>query len=168
MFYILCMSLIIIIIYPLTTRVVGAPQMISQPVSSIFACSPLPSWTWQTPGLYVPWCCLPTSSSVCLVFFPFSLCLARWFWPDLYVIQSLLSEAYICPTPTSYLERCICAWKLTLLTQFSICSSTLARTNKMPVMTVSLACDQDVYVCVSRFSLSVLFTVAAFHVFRCL
>ena len=30
-----------------------------------------------------PWCCLPTSSSVCLVFFPFSLCLARWFWPDL-------------------------------------------------------------------------------------
>ena len=25
----------------------------------------------------------PTSSSVCLVFFPLSLCLARWFWPDL-------------------------------------------------------------------------------------
>ena len=36
---------IIIIIYPLTTRVVGAPQMISQPVFSIFPCSPLPSWT---------------------------------------------------------------------------------------------------------------------------
>ena len=31
----------------------------------------------------IPWCCLPTSSSVCLVFFPLSLCLARWFWPDL-------------------------------------------------------------------------------------
>ena len=28
-------------------------------------------------------CCLHTSSSVCLVFFPLSLCLARWFWPDL-------------------------------------------------------------------------------------
>ena len=28
-------------------------------------------------------CCLLTSSSVCLVFFSLSLCLARWFWPDL-------------------------------------------------------------------------------------
>ena len=26
---------------------------------------------------------IPTSSSVCLVFFPLSLGLARWFWPDL-------------------------------------------------------------------------------------
>ena len=33
---------IIIIIYPLIVRVVGAPQMISQPVSSIFLCSRLP------------------------------------------------------------------------------------------------------------------------------
>ena len=64
-------------------RVVGAPQMISQPVSSIFPCSPLPSGTWRTPGLSIPWCCLSTSSSVCLVFLPLSLCLARWFWPDL-------------------------------------------------------------------------------------
>ena len=39
---------IITIIYPLTARVVGAPQMILQPVSSIFPCSPLPSWTWRT------------------------------------------------------------------------------------------------------------------------
>ena len=31
--------IIIIIIYPLTARVVGAPQMISQPVFSIFRCS---------------------------------------------------------------------------------------------------------------------------------
>ena len=73
----------IIIIYPLTARVVGAPQMISQPVSSIFSCSPLPSWIWRTPGLSIPCCCLPTSSSVCLVFFPLSLCLVRWFWPHL-------------------------------------------------------------------------------------
>ena len=48
-----------------------------------FSCSPLPSWTWRTPGLSIPWCCLPTSSSACLVFFPPSLCLARWFLPDL-------------------------------------------------------------------------------------
>ena len=75
--------MIIIIIYSLTKRIVGAPQMILQPVSFIFPCSPLPSVTWQTPGLSIPWCCLPTSSSVCLLFFPLSLCLARWFWPDL-------------------------------------------------------------------------------------
>ena len=43
--------IIIIIIYSLTARVVGAPQMISQPVSSILPCSPLPSGTWRTPGL---------------------------------------------------------------------------------------------------------------------
>ena len=33
---------IIIIIYPLTMRVIGAPQMISQPVFSIFSCSQCP------------------------------------------------------------------------------------------------------------------------------
>ena len=49
----------------------------------IFPCFPLPSGTWQTPGLSIFWCCLPTSSSVCFVFFPSSLCRARWFWPDL-------------------------------------------------------------------------------------
>ena len=43
----------------------------------------MPSGTCRTPGLTIPWCCLPASSSVCLVFYPFSLCLARWFWPDL-------------------------------------------------------------------------------------
>ena len=47
-------TLLLIIIYPLTARVVGAPQMISQPVSSIFPCSPLPSETCQTPGLSIP------------------------------------------------------------------------------------------------------------------
>ena len=71
------------IIYSLTARVIGAPQMISQPVSSIFPCSPLPSGTLRTPGLSIPWSCLPTSSSLCLVFFPLSLCLIRRFWPDL-------------------------------------------------------------------------------------
>ena len=72
-----------IIINPLTARVVGAPQMILQPVFSIFPSSPLPSGTYRTPGLSIPWCCLPNSSFVRLVFFPLSLCLARWFWPDL-------------------------------------------------------------------------------------
>ena len=71
------------LIYPLTARGVGAPQMISQPVSSIFPCSQLPSGTWRTPVLSIPWCCLPTSSSVCFAFFPLSLCLARWFRRDL-------------------------------------------------------------------------------------
>ena len=71
------------LIFPLTARVVGAPQMISQPGSSIFPCSPSSSGIWRTPGLSIPWCCFPTSSSVCLVFFPLSLCLARWVGPDL-------------------------------------------------------------------------------------
>ena len=87
--------IVIIINYSLTARVVEAPQMMSQPVLFvclfvfcllfffIFPCSPLPSGTWRTPGRSVPWCCLPTSYSVCLVIFPLSLCLARWFWPDL-------------------------------------------------------------------------------------
>ena len=67
-----CVSIIIIIaiIYPLTAKVVGAQQMISQPVSSIFPCSPLPSGACRIPGLSISWCCLPASSSVCLVFFP--------------------------------------------------------------------------------------------------
>ena len=60
---------VIIIIYPLTARVVGAPPIISQPVSSFFPYSPLPSGTWRTPGLCIPWCCLPISSSICLAFF---------------------------------------------------------------------------------------------------
>ena len=53
-----------IIINPLTARVVGAPQMILQPVFSIFPRSPMPSGTCRTPGLSIPWCCLPTSSFV--------------------------------------------------------------------------------------------------------
>ena len=72
-----CVKTDLLLIYPLNARVVGAPQMISQPVSTIFPCSPVPSGTWRFPGLSIPWCCLPTSSSVCLVFFPLSLCLAK-------------------------------------------------------------------------------------------
>ena len=46
--------IIIIIINPLTARVVGASQMILQPVFSIFLCSPLPFGTFRTPGLSIP------------------------------------------------------------------------------------------------------------------
>ena len=77
---IIIVIIIIIIINPLTARVVWVPQMILQPVFFIFPCSPLHSGTCRTPGLSIPWCCLPASSSVCLVFFPLSLCLAKWFW----------------------------------------------------------------------------------------
>ena len=45
--------------------------------------SPFFPGTCQTPGLSIPWCCLPTSSFVHLVFFSLTLCLARLFWPDL-------------------------------------------------------------------------------------
>ena len=48
------LSLISHLIYPLTAKVVGAPQMILQPVPSTFLCSPLPSEIWRTPGLYIP------------------------------------------------------------------------------------------------------------------
>ena len=48
------LMLIIIIINPLTARVVGASQMILQSVFSIFPCSPLPSGTCRTPGLSIP------------------------------------------------------------------------------------------------------------------
>ena len=54
--------------------------MISQPASSNFPCFPLPSGTPRTLGLSILYCCLPTPSSVCLVFFLHSLCLAIWFW----------------------------------------------------------------------------------------
>ena len=57
LFWRLCLRIFeqfIIIIYPLTARVVGAPQMILQTVFSIFPCSPLPSGTWRTPGLSIP------------------------------------------------------------------------------------------------------------------
>ena len=50
----------------LTARVVLAPQMISQSVSSIFLCSQLPSGAWRTPGLSIHWCCLPTFFFICL------------------------------------------------------------------------------------------------------
>ena len=54
------------LIYPLTTRVVWAPQMISQPVSSIFPCSPLRSGTCRTPGLSIHSLMLSSHIVLCL------------------------------------------------------------------------------------------------------
>ena len=51
---IIVIIIIIIIIYSLIARVAGAPQMILQPVFSIFPCTPLPSGTCRTPGLSIP------------------------------------------------------------------------------------------------------------------
>ena len=95
-------DIIIIIIYALTARVVWAPQMIFQPVSSIFPCSPLLSGTLWTPGLSIPWFCLPTSSSVCLVFFPFSLCLVNLLGqPKQCIISTCVWQSLFTKTPTS-------------------------------------------------------------------
>ena len=71
--------IIIIIINPLIARVVGAPQMNLQSVFSIFPCSPLPSGTCRTPGLSIPWCCPPTSSSSALSSSPFHCALQDGF-----------------------------------------------------------------------------------------
>ena len=57
--------IIIIIINPLTVRVVGAPQMILQPVFSSFPCSPLPSGTWRTQGQSIS-LMLPSHLFLCL------------------------------------------------------------------------------------------------------
>ena len=71
-----------LLISPLTARVVGAPQMISQAVSSIFSLFSTALWDFANSRpvhslmlssylfLYLP--CLLT----------LSLCLTRWFWPD--------------------------------------------------------------------------------------
>ena len=72
------------LIYPITARVVGAPKMISQPVSSIF--SPVlhcPLGLGELQACPFPDVIFPQPSSVYLVFFPLSLRIARWFWPDL-------------------------------------------------------------------------------------
>ena len=67
------------LVYPSTARVVGAPQMISQQVSSIFPCSPLPSGTWRTPGLSIPWYCLHSLPLSALSSYPFHYALQHGF-----------------------------------------------------------------------------------------
>ena len=54
---------------PLTSEVVGAPQITLQQYLSTLPCLPLPSGNLQTPVPSIPWCYIPISSSVFLSFF---------------------------------------------------------------------------------------------------
>ena len=71
---------------PLTSEVVGAPQMTLQEYLSTLPCLPLPSGNLQTPFPSIPWCYLPIFSSVFLSFLllhcPLQNCLrhARGSW----------------------------------------------------------------------------------------
>ena len=58
---------------PLTSEVVGAPQVTLQQYLSTLPCLPLPSGNFQTPFPSIPWCYLPISSSVFLSFLLLSL-----------------------------------------------------------------------------------------------
>ena len=58
---------------PLTSEVVGAPQMTLQQYLSTLPCLPLHSGNLQTPFPSIPWCYLPISSSVFLSFLLLSL-----------------------------------------------------------------------------------------------
>ena len=72
------------LIYPSTARVVGAPQMISQPVSSIFfTVLYCPLGLSELQACPFPDVVFPPLPLSALSSSPFSLCLARWFWPDL-------------------------------------------------------------------------------------
>ena len=90
--------IIIIIINFLTARVVGAPQMILQPVFSIFSLFSTALWDLAN---FRPVHSLMLSSSASLVFFPRSLCLASqgahlhmagMLWPTF--LTSLLTLVY--------------------------------------------------------------------------
>ena len=58
---------------PLTSEVVGAPQMTLQQYLSTLPCLPLPSGNLQTPFQSIPWYYLPIPSSVFLPFLLLSL-----------------------------------------------------------------------------------------------
>ena len=73
----------IIVIYPLTARVVGAPQMISHQFPPFFPVLHCPLGHGELQAYPFPNVVHPTPSSVCLFFFPLSLCLERWYWSDL-------------------------------------------------------------------------------------
>ena len=93
--------------YPSTARDVETPRMTSQPVFSIFLCSPLASGTWRTPGLCIHsvmlsshlffWlpCLLPPFIH-CTSLTSDKLCLSNCYYPS-YLCPSLL----ICPSSCS-------------------------------------------------------------------
>ena len=58
---------------PLTSEVVGAPQIRLQQYLSTLLCLPLPLGNLQTPFPSIPWCCLSISSSVFFSFLLLSL-----------------------------------------------------------------------------------------------
>ena len=76
---IIIIIIIIIFINPLTARVAGAPQMIWQPVFSIFPCSPLPSGTWRTPACPFPDVAFPPLPLSALSSLPFHCALEDGF-----------------------------------------------------------------------------------------
>ena len=67
----------------LTARVVGAPQMISLPVSFIFPVLHCPLGLAELQACPFPDVVFPPLPLSSLSSSPLSLCLARWFWPDL-------------------------------------------------------------------------------------
>ena len=73
MFYCIQIHLISSHLSPLTSEVVGAPQMTLQQYLSTLPCLPLPSGNLQTPFPSIPWSYLPISSSVFLPFLLHSL-----------------------------------------------------------------------------------------------
>ena len=66
---------------PLTSEVVGAPQMTLQQYLSTLPCLPLPSGNLQTPFPSIPWCYLPISSSVFLSFLLLAMPEDLEIWP---------------------------------------------------------------------------------------
>ena len=81
------------ITYPLTARVIGAPQMTPQPVSSIFSVlhhllglgklQACPFHDVFPPLFFCLPCLLHQQMKMMMSSSFLSLCLARWFWPDL-------------------------------------------------------------------------------------
>ena len=65
--------------FPVLHCPLGLGELRAYPFPDVFPSLPLSA---LTSGLPIPWC-LPISSSICPVFFPLSLCFARWIWPDL-------------------------------------------------------------------------------------
>ena len=69
--------------YPFTARVVGAPRMTSQLSFLHFAVLHCPMGHGELQACRFPDVVFPPLFLSAFVFFLFSLCLARWFWPDL-------------------------------------------------------------------------------------
>ena len=69
--------------YHVTARVVGAPHMISQPDISVFPVLHCPPGLGELQACPFPDVVFPPLPLFAVSSSPLSLCLARWFWPDL-------------------------------------------------------------------------------------